>query len=51
MESLEHIESNSSLICHRFSIQFETIFKLNQTPLLTYLNHIFCSVHPKFTNL
>jgi hypothetical protein len=47
LESLELVESISALIIHNFSIQFETIFKLNQTHLLDYLNHIFCSVDPK----
>jgi hypothetical protein len=51
LESLEHVESNSALIIHSFSIQIESIFKLNQTHLLAYLIHIFCSVHPKITNL
>jgi hypothetical protein len=35
MESLKHVESISALIIHRFSIQFESIFKLNQTHMLT----------------
>jgi hypothetical protein len=51
LESLEHVESISALIIHMFSIQFESIFKLNQTHLLAYLIHIVCSVHPKITNL
>jgi hypothetical protein len=50
MESLEHVESISALIIHGFSIQFESIFKLKQTLLLAYLIHIFCSVHPNFSN-
>jgi hypothetical protein len=33
LETLEHVESNSALIIRSFSIQFETIFKLNQTYL------------------
>jgi hypothetical protein len=45
LESLELVESISALIIHNFSIQ--TIFKLNQTNLLDYLNHIFCSIDPK----
>jgi hypothetical protein len=51
LESLEHVESNSALIIHSLSIQIKSIFKLNQTHLLAYLIHIFCSVHPKITNL
>jgi hypothetical protein len=41
MESLEHVESKSALIFLRFSTQFESIFKLSQTLLLTCLIHIF----------
>jgi hypothetical protein len=41
LETLEHVESNSALIICSFSIQFETIFKLNQTYLLASLIHIF----------
>jgi hypothetical protein len=51
LESLRHIESISAIIFHRFSIQFENIFKLNQTLLLAYLFHIFCFKCPKITNL
>jgi hypothetical protein len=50
LESLKHVESNSAIISHSFSIQIESIFKLNQTYLLAYLIHIFCSVHPKNSN-
>jgi hypothetical protein len=35
LESLEHVESISAIIIHSFSIQIESIFKLNQTYLLT----------------
>jgi hypothetical protein len=34
LEYLEHVESISVQKLHSFSIQFETIFKLNQIPLL-----------------
>jgi hypothetical protein len=50
LESLEHVESISALIIHSFNIQFETIFKLSQTHLLAYLNHICCSDYPKIAN-
>jgi hypothetical protein len=51
LETLEHVESISAIIFHSISIQIEVIFKLNQTYLLAYLSHIFCSTHPKITNL
>jgi hypothetical protein len=41
LETLRHVESINAIIFHSFGIQIESIFKLNQTYLLTYLNHTF----------
>jgi hypothetical protein len=51
LETLQHVESISALIFHSFSIQIESIFKLNQTYLLVCLIHNVCSKCPKITNL
>jgi hypothetical protein len=51
LESLQSVESISAIKSHSFRIQIEFIFKLNQIYLLLYLIHIFCSTHPKITNL
>jgi hypothetical protein len=51
LESLEHLESISTIISYILWVQFETIFKLESDLPLTRLIHIFSSVNPKITNL
>jgi hypothetical protein len=51
LETLECVKSISAEKLHIFSIQIESIFKLNQTYLLVYLIRISCFEYPKITNL
>jgi hypothetical protein len=51
LESLCCVESTSAIKSHSFSSQFEFIFKLIQIYMFHCLIHIFCSTHPKITNL
>jgi hypothetical protein len=51
LESLKLVESSGTIKSYILWIQFETIFKLGSNLLLACQIHIFCSVHPKITNL